>query len=57
MEHFRSFGLDYPIRQGPFVLCSLIAIFVRSVRYQAAFVTVGLIYQLSWILRQFDVLD
>jgi hypothetical protein len=57
MEHFRSFGLEYPIRQGTFVLCSLIAIFVRSVRYQAAFVTVGLIYQLSWILRQFDVLD
>lgn len=56
VEYFRSFGIEYPLRQAAFALCSIIAIFVPSKRYQAAFVTVGVIYQLIWILRQFEVL-
>ncbi|WP_119272319.1 hypothetical protein [Taklimakanibacter deserti] len=55
-DYFRSFGIEYPLRQAAFALCSIIAMFVPSRRYQAAFVTVGLIYQLFWILRQFEVL-
>lgn len=57
VDHFQSLGLEYPIRQAGFALCSIIAIFTPSKRYQAIFVTVGVIYQFFWILRQFEVLN
>jgi hypothetical protein len=56
IEHFRSLGIEYPVRQAAFALCSVIAMIMPSKRYQAAFVAVGLIYQLFWILRQFEVM-
>ncbi len=55
-DYFRSFGIEYPLRQAAFALCAIIAVFVPSRRYQAAFVIIGLVYQLFWILRQFEVL-
>jgi hypothetical protein len=55
--HFQSLGLEYPIKQAAYAACSIAAIFIASKRYQALFVTVGLLYQASWILRLFDVLD
>ncbi|GAB1576294.1 hypothetical protein [Bordetella petrii] len=56
-EHFRALGLEYPIRQAVFALFSLVAVFTPSQRFQAAFVTVGVVYQATWIFRQFDVLN
>ncbi|MDX8529602.1 hypothetical protein RFM41_18840 [Mesorhizobium sp. VK25A] len=56
VEHFRSLGMEYPVRQVVFALCSAVAVIIPSKRYQGAFVTIGLIYQVSWILRQFEVL-
>jgi hypothetical protein len=55
MEHFQSLGIEYPIRQIIFFILSLIAIAVRNRRYHFTFVAVGLIYQASWILRQFEI--
>jgi hypothetical protein len=55
-SHFYSLGIEYPIRQAAFAICSIIAMFVASKTYQAIFVVVGVIYQISWILRLFDVL-
>lgn len=57
MDHFRSLGIEYPIRQTVFALCSIAGMFVASKTYQAVFVTVGLAYQAWWILRLFDVLN
>jgi len=57
IEHFQSLGLEYPIRQAAFATCAIVAIFVSDKRYQTAFVTIGLIYQITWILRLFDVLN
>ncbi|MFE0015746.1 hypothetical protein ACFWXH_12930 [Mesorhizobium sp. NPDC059054] len=56
-EHFRSLGIEYPIRQTLFAICSIVAIFVASKTYQMVFVTVGLIYQISWILRLFNIMS
>jgi hypothetical protein len=54
--HFQSLGMEYPIRQGVFFVCSLIAMFVADRRFHMVFVGVGLVYQILWILRVFDVL-
>ncbi len=54
MEYFRSLGFEYPIRQFLFATLSIVAIFVRWKPYHVAFVTGGILYQLSWAARQFD---
>jgi len=54
--HFNSLGIEYPIRQASFAACSIIALFVSSKRFQAAFVIIGVIYQVTWILRLFGSL-
>lgn len=56
-EHFHALGLEYPIRQAVFALCSLVAVLTPSQRFQAVFVTVGVVYQTTWIFRQFNVLN
>lgn len=56
-EHFHSLGIEYPIRQSAFAICSIVAIFVPGKTYQAIFVSVGLVYQAWWILRLFDALS
>lgn len=56
-DHFHSLGIEYPIRQAGLATCSLIAMFVASKTFQTVFVTLAVIYQISWILRLFDVLS
>jgi len=51
--HFNSLGIEYPIRQAGFFICSVIAMFVSNKRYQQIFVVVALVYQTIWILRVF----
>lgn len=55
--HFQALGVEYPIRQAVLLVLSLIAIFVRRPLYHASFVALGILYQLSWAVRQFDVLS
>lgn len=57
MEHFRSYGIEYPIRSAILIALSLVAMFVRDRRFHAAFVTGALLYQISWVLRQFETLS
>lgn len=54
--YFRSLGLEYPLRQAIFAICAVIAVFLPSRRFQAAFVFIGLVYQVWWIIRLYDVL-
>jgi len=54
VAHFQSLGIEYPIRQAVFALCALVAIFLPSRRYQTAFVAIGLLYQLVWIVRLYN---
>jgi hypothetical protein len=57
IEHFRSFGIEYPIRQTLLALGATGAIFFRSRHYQSAFLAFALIYEVVWILRLFNVLE
>lgn len=55
--YFGSFGYEYPARNAAFIVLCLVAAFTASRRYHTAFVTLGILYQLSWIFRAFDMLE
>lgn len=57
MDHYRSFGIEYPIRAALFVGGALLAIFISNRRFHAALVTVALVYEIAFILRQFSTLS
>lgn len=57
MAHFQALGLEYPIRQALMFLFAVIAMFVKGQWFHLAFVVVVLIAQISWILRNFQVLS
>lgn len=52
-EYFSRFGYEYYIQVPVGILCCIIAMWTANRRYHLAFVTIHLIYQLSWILRLF----
>ena len=55
--YFGSFGYESPIRNVIFIALCLVAAATASRRFHAAFVSLGIVYQLSWIFRAFDMLD
>jgi hypothetical protein len=54
--YFAGFGLEYPIRNVTHVVACLIAMATRKAWYHATFVILALLYQLSWIVRQFEII-
>jgi hypothetical protein len=56
-EHFAGFGAEYPIRIAAYLLLAAVAAWTPNRRFHAAFAAGNLVYQLSWILRSFDVLS
>jgi hypothetical protein len=52
----RSLGVEYPIRQAAFVLLSIVAMFITSRRAQLGLVLAAIVYQVSWIVRLYDIL-
>ncbi len=54
--YFNSFGPEYPVRNALYIACSLVAITTRNRWYHGTFAVVALLYQLSWIARQFETL-
>lgn len=54
--YLRSFGTEYDIRNICYIVLSAIAIWTRRERFHAFFAVAGVIYQLSWIVRQFETL-
>jgi len=54
--HFDSFGIEYPIQIGVFLVLASVAAWTANRRFHAVFAAGNLVYQLSWILRRFDVL-
>ena len=57
VDYFRSLGVEYPIRQAAFFLAALAGMFITSRRLQMALVTIVIAYQLSWIVRTYDLLQ
>jgi hypothetical protein len=56
-QYFVSLGVEYPIHQAIFFLASIGAIFISGKRVQLILVSVAVVYQLSWILRTYDLLQ
>lgn len=54
--YFHSFGGEYVFRNLAYITGCLIAIFTRNPRYHAGFAVLALLYQASWIAREFEVL-
>jgi hypothetical protein len=54
--YFHSLGWEYPIRNAAFIVLCIIAAFTANRRFQAIFVSIGLVYQITFIFRFYDVL-
>jgi hypothetical protein len=54
--YFHSLGWEYPVRNVVYIALCIIAAITANRRFQTAFVIVGLVYQISWIFRLYDVL-
>lgn len=55
-DYLRSLGTEYPIRQVAFVAMSIVATFITSKRAQLVLVFAAILYQISWIIRLYDIL-
>jgi hypothetical protein len=54
--YFTSLGWEYPTRNAVYIVLCIAAAITANRQFQAIFVSVGIIYQLSWIFRLYDVL-
>lgn len=55
-DYFRSLGMEYPIRQAALVVLAIAATVMRSRRGQLILVLAAIAYQISWIVRLYDIL-
>lgn len=55
-DYLHSLGIEYPIRQSGFVILSIVAMFITPRRAQLALVLAAILYQVSWIVRLYDIL-
>ena len=56
IEHFRSFGAIYPIRQIGLAALALLAIRLRAAWYQTGFVCLAIAAEVWWIAQRFSTL-
>jgi len=52
-----NLGLEYPLRAGAYVLLCIVAGTVRSPLFHGVFAVASLLYQVSFILRLYDVIQ
>ena len=55
-DYFDALGGEYLLRQAGFVVLFLAAALVRHRRAQLGLVAAAIVYQISWILRLYDIL-
>ena len=55
-HYFESFGPELELRSLAYVVLCLVAIATPNRRFHVAFAVASLLYQLSWIVRQFETL-
>ncbi|KAF1689144.1 hypothetical protein [Pseudoxanthomonas koreensis] len=53
--YFHGFGREYVVRNLVHIALCLVAIAVRSPAFHGVFVVAALAYQVSWIVRQFEL--
>jgi hypothetical protein len=56
-EYFLSLGLEYPLRNATYIALCIAAAFTANRRFHAIFLIGGLVYQIVWIFRAFDLLN
>ena len=57
IEHLKAQGYEYPIKIVVCVLLCLLAARTANERFHIAFAVLSLAYQVSWILRLYDVIN
>jgi hypothetical protein len=55
-DYLHSFGIAFPLRNAGYVIACIIAMRTNKAWYHALFAVAGLLFQLYWIGRQFEVL-
>jgi hypothetical protein len=55
--YFLSFGMEYPLRNATYIALCIAAAFTANRRFHASFLIGGLVYQIVWIFRAFDLLN
>jgi hypothetical protein len=55
--YFLSFGMEYPLRNATYIALCIAAAFTANRRFHAIFLIGGLVYQIVWIFRAFDLLN
>ncbi len=55
-EYWTALGAEYAVRQTLFIAFAVAAMFVPGKRFQMFFLIVGTLYQISWILRTYELL-
>lgn len=56
-DYFLSLGWEYPMRNLVFIALCIVAAITANRRFHALFVGFGLLYQVSWIFRLYDLLS
>lgn len=54
--YLAALGWEYPARNAVYVVLCIAAAWTANRRFHAAFVAAGLIYQISWIFRLYDMI-
>ncbi|WFU89341.1 hypothetical protein QA644_10020 [Rhizobium sp. CC1099] len=54
--YVHALGREYLIRNLAYIVLCVVAAWTRNRRFHIAFVSLGLLYQISWIFRLYDVL-
>lgn len=54
--YFRSFGPEYVFRNLAYIAGCAVAVVTRNPRYHGGFAILALLYQASWIAREFETL-
>ena len=56
VQYLHGFGAEYPARNVLHIAACIVAMTTRNARFHAAFALLAVLYQLSWIVRQFEVI-
>jgi len=54
--YFAALGWEYPLRNAVYIVLCIVAAWTANRRFHAMFVGAGLLYQITWIFRLYDLI-
>jgi hypothetical protein len=54
--YLAALGWEYPLRNALYIVLCIVAAWTANRRFHAVFVSAGLIYQITWIFRLYDLI-